>query len=140
MPSWVSKNGVWEPAQERVVDPNQPKGKEVYEGPDRAALDQLKSEGVEHLGTDFMLDPELQTRARQMGYKTVQEYLKVYGWDKEKAEAAYLKAKGVVVDHKDGVRTKPAVFPSGGDSVAPGAKDGRKGGFELPPDVPGGRA
>ena len=28
MPSWVSKEGVWEPAKERVVDPNAPKGKE----------------------------------------------------------------------------------------------------------------
>ena len=137
-PSWISKNGVWEPAQERVVDPNQPAGKEVYEGPDRAALDQLKEEGVEHLGTDFMLDPELQTRARQMGYKTVQEYLKVYGWDKEKAEAAYLKAKAVVVDHKDGVRTKAAIFPSGGDDESRSGK-GRKGGFETPSDVPNAR-
>src|SRR3972149_3455018 len=139
MPSWISNRGVWEPAQERVVDPNQPKGKEVYEGKDRAALEQLQAEGVEHLGTDFNLDPELQTRARQMGFKDVTEYLKTYGWSKEKAEADYLKKKAIVVDHKDGNRTKPAIFPSGGDSVAPGAKDGRKGGFDLPPDVPSAR-
>lgn len=138
MPSFISKGGVWEPAQERVVDPNAPKGKEIYEGPDRAALDMLKAEGVTQLGTSFRLDPELQTRARQMGFKDVDEYLKVYGWDTKKAEEAYLAAKAVVVDHKDPRRKPSSVFPSGGDNTAPGAdpKSHRKGGFELPSDVP----
>ena len=138
MPSWISKGGVWEPAQERVVDPNAPKGQEIYEGLDRAALEQLKTEGVTSLGQSFRLDPELQTRARQMGFKDVDEYLKTYGWDAVKAEAAYNAAKKVVVDHKDEVRKAPAIFPSGGDDESRSGK-GRKGGFDTPADVPSAR-
>jgi hypothetical protein len=138
MPSFISKGGVWEPAQERVVDPNAPKGKEVYEGLDRAALDMLKNENVEHLGQDFRMDPELQTRARQMGFKSVDEYLKVNGYDKEKAEADYQAKKAVVNDHKDPKRKQAAIFPSGGDDESRSGK-GRKGGFDTPADVPSAR-
>jgi len=138
MPSFISRGGVWEPAQERVVDPNAPKGKEIYEGMDRAALEMLKTEGVTHLGAHFRMDPELQTRARQMGFKDVDEYLKVYGWDLKKAEEAYLKAKEVVVDHKDPKKVPAEVFRSGGDDESRSGK-GRKGGFDVPSDVPNAR-
>jgi hypothetical protein len=135
MPSWVSKGGIWEPAQERVVDPNAPRGKEVYEGLDRAALEQLKEEGVNSLGQSFRLDPELQTRARQMGFKDVDEYLKTYGWDIKKAEEDYLKKKSQVNEHKEEVRRQAPVFRSGGDDESMQGK-GRKGGFDIPADVP----
>lgn len=138
MPTWISKGGVWEPALERVVDPNAPKGQEVYEGLDRAALDQLKEEGVTALGMHFRLDPELQTRARQMGFKDVDEYLKTYGWDVKKAEEDYLKKKAVVNDHKDPPRVPPPVLRSGGDDESRSGK-GRKGGFDIPSDVPSAR-
>ena len=138
MPSWISKGGVWEPALERVVDPNAAPGKEIYEGPDRAALEQLKEEGVTNLGTSFRLDPELQTRARQMGFKDVDQYLKVYGWDLKKAEEAYLLVKDKVIDHKDEARKAAKVFPSGGDDESRSGK-GRKGGFDTPADVPSAR-
>lgn len=138
MPSWVSKGGVWEPAQERVVDPNAPKGKEIYEGPDRAAIEQLKAEGVTNLGQSFRLDPELQTRARQMGFKDVDEYLATYGWDVEKAEADYKRKKAVVNDHKEEGRVPAPILPSGGDDVSRSGK-GRKGGFDTPADVPSAR-
>jgi hypothetical protein len=95
----------------------------------------LKTEGVTSLGTHFRMDPELQTRARQMGFKDVEEYLKTYGWDIKKAEEAYLAAKAVVVDHKDPKRKPAAVFPSGGDDESRSGK-GRKGGFDTPADVP----
>jgi hypothetical protein len=135
MPSWISKGGVWEPALERVVDPNAPKGKEIYEGLDRAALEQLKEEGVTALGNHFRLDPELQTRARQMGFKDVDEYLKTYGWDVKKADEDYQKKKVVVNDHKEEQKIQPKVFPSGGDDESRSGK-GRKGGFDVPADVP----
>jgi hypothetical protein len=138
MPSWISKGGVWEPAKERVVDPNAVPGKEVYEGLDRAALEQLKEEGVTNLGNHFRLDPELQTRARQMGFKDVDEYLKTYGWDVKKAEEDYLKKKEVVNHHKDMPKVKAAEFRSGGDDESRSGK-GRKGGFDVPADVPGAR-
>ena len=138
MPSWISKGGVWEPAQERVVDPNAPKGKEIYEGLDRAALEQLKEEGVTSLGNHFRMDPELQTRARQMGFKDVDEYLKTYGWDVKKADEAYVKAKAEVVDHKDPKKKPMVILPSGGDDESRSGK-GRKGGFDTPADVPSAR-
>jgi hypothetical protein len=138
MPSWISKGGVWEPALERVVDPNAPKGQEIYEGKDRAALEQLKEEGVTNLGMHFRLDPELQTRARQMGFKNVDEYLKTYGWDVVKANEDYEKKKLVVEEHKDPKKVSPVIPRSGGDDESRSGK-GRKGGFDVPSDVPNAR-
>lgn len=137
MPSFISKGGVWEPAKERVVNPNAPRGKEVYEGPDRAAVEMLKEENVEHLGMSFRLDPELQVRARQMGFKDVDEYLTTYGYDPKKAEADYLKKKDILVEHKDPRRVPQPIIHGGGENTAPGAdpKSHRRGGFGEKPEV-----
>jgi hypothetical protein len=141
MPTWISKMGVWEPANEYVVDPSKPKGKEIYEGPDRAALEQLKEEGRESLGSNIP-HTDMLVLARQLGFDTVDEYLdKMVPGAKQRSAEAYNKAKGIVETHADPMKKKGVEPPSGGDNTAPGAsaKSHRKGGFELPSDVPNAR-
>jgi hypothetical protein len=121
MPNYNSIGGKWEPAKERVVLPNAEPGKEVYEGPDRAALEQMREQGVESFGQDFMLDPDLQIRARSLGFKTVKEYLNVYGYDEKKSQEQFAKTRARVVDHKR-PQPKPAVrIEGGGTNTAPGS-------------------
>jgi len=81
MPSFISKMGRWFPSKEKQYIPADP-GKNIeegyiYEGPDRAARAVLAEEGVEFLGTDARLDPEIIMRARQLGM-TVDEFLKMH--------------------------------------------------------------
>lgn len=80
MSNWNSKRGVWTPAkEEEFVLKNNPDGtvtREIYRGPDRAALEVLKEEGVDHLGQDAKYDPEIIMRARTLNM-TVDEFLKL---------------------------------------------------------------
>ena len=138
MPTWISKGGVWEPAPEYAVDPKAPKGKEIYEGPDREAQKELQEQGDEHLGTNLP-HPDMLTLARQLGFKTVDEYLEtMVPGAKKRSEEAYSKAKGVVETHENPPKKKGINPPSGGDDESRSGK-GRKGGFDLPSDVPSAR-
>lgn len=137
MPSWISKGGVWEPAEEYAVNPNAPKGQEIYKGPDREAVKILKEEGVDHLGT-ALPDADMLRLARSLGYDSIDKYLaEMVPGAKERSEAAYKKAKGIVEDHKDVPRIKGTDFEGGGKNTAPGAdpKSHRKGGFGEKPEV-----
>jgi len=58
---------------------------------------------------------------------------------KQRSEEAYKKAKGTIEEHKDTPRKQPEVHRSGGDDESRSGK-GRKGGFDLPPEVPTTRA
>lgn len=114
MPSFVSKDGVWFVKKEKVslrnnsgktitnpsmegtkyfgeqVSPGEPF---IYEGPDRAALFELfkldPSGNITVLGTDFHDEPDMINRARQMGYKSVSEYAKIFGYNKEESEKRF---------------------------------------------------
>jgi len=139
VPTFNSKEGIWEPAMERVVDPKAPKGQEIYEGPDRAAMEMLKEQNVTHLGMHYSVDPELVMRARQLGFKNVEEYLKMFNYDKRRAEIAYEENKAKINEHKDLDRKQPGNFIGGGEDTARQGKT-RPGGFGFPDDVPGTRA
>jgi len=135
MPSWISKGGKWYPREEYAVDPKKPKGQEVYEGPDREATKILKESGVEHLGQDYHMNPDLIRQARELGYKDVDTYLKeMFGYEPEKAAKKAAKAQKDVVDHKPKAPKKAKRFASGGDSWA-NPKEGIKGDFGLPKNV-----
>lgn len=135
MSSWISNGGIWNPAKEYSVDPKAPKGKEIYEGPDRGAIEELQAQGVTHLGKNFKTDPEFIVRVRQLGFNSVDDYLKVIGYDEEKARTLYEKQLAEVNAHKD-PEQKPAVNEIGGGIDTAGGKLTRKGGFDWPPDVP----
>lgn len=135
MPSFVSKGGVWEPALERVVDPNAEPGKEVYEGPDRTAQQMLDANGGS-MGVRFDLDPQIVIISRQLGFKSVKEYLEAFGYDQKKADAAYDKAKKVVNTHKDAPR-KPSARIAGGGQDTSGQGKHREGGYGEPEELVG---
>lgn len=123
MPRFVSKDGVWFPAKEKVsltnitdkvkvvdgkeIEPGDPY---IYEGPDRAAEFELFQAGVKNFGIHFKDDPDLINRARQLGYKDVAEYAKAVGYDAEKVRQEFEKNAAVVTKHelperKEGIKT-----------------------------------
>jgi len=135
MPNWVSVLGKWVPKPEYVVDPKAAKGKEVYEGPDRAATQTLKEQEVDHLGQDYKMDPDLIRKSRELGYKDVDEYLReMHGFDKE---AALIKAKANLgeVEERPKPKRKRAVRPQSGGDDTSGQGKHMKGEFDLPPGV-----
>lgn len=74
MPSYDSTVGIWKPAKEKVVVQNEDGQPQIYEGPDRAALEFLKQEGQEFIGIDARKDPENIMRARQLNM-SVEDFL-----------------------------------------------------------------
>lgn len=133
MPTFVS-NGKWFPAKERVVDPNAEPGHEVYEGLDRAAVYDLKAQGVEFLGQDIKLNTELIIRAKQMGFKDINEYLAANGFDEAKAKADFDKKMAIVNTHKNPEPKQASKFQGGGFDTSMQGRDAY-GGFGSTPSV-----
>jgi len=147
MPNYVSKDGVWYPAKEKVglintsgkekevdgkkVAPGEPY---IYEGPDRAALFELFKAKVETFGVDFRTDPELINRVRQLGYKSVDEYAKIMGYDKEKIEKEFKKNASVVTKHELPKKVEAVKTLGGGKDFAGQGQD-KFGGFGEAPKV-----
>ena len=148
MPSFVSINGVWHAAKEKVGLVNlsgkakiingvtvQPGDPYVYEGPDRAALYMLYENKVETLGQDFARDPQMVDLVRKMGFKDMKEYCDFMGIDPTEAAKA---AKDVlalqVTKHELPKRVKEIEVMSGGTERGTG-KEIRKGGFGDAPDL-----
>lgn len=132
MPTFISREGKWVPAKERVVDPKAAEGHEVYEGPDRAAMWDLKSQGVEFLGNDFRLDPEVIVRARQMGFKDIKEYLTAYGYDEKKAAAEFERKAAIVNKHENPTPKVATRFVGGGFDATGNGRDAIGGFGEVP--------
>jgi len=142
MPTWISKGGKWFPAKEFAVNPNftiedQSAGrKPVYEGPDRAAQEILEQEGVEYLGQDFRMNPDLIRQSRELGFKSVDEYLSVmHGVETKKIEEEAEKKAEVVNQHKNPSRKKSIKEVAGGEDRS-GKGQHRYGDFGDPSDVP----
>lgn len=144
MASWVSKDGVFYPAKERVslknisgkvlINPSekgskyhgeevQPGDDFIYEGPDRAAMFQLFKDKVDTLGQDFRQNPDMIYMARQFGYKNVEAYAKAVGYDKEKMEAEFSKKASVVAKHELPVGAKEVLIMGGGQDTSGSGAD-----------------
>ena len=120
MPSYKSDKGIWTPAKEDVYvnyadskfKGNKGRKSHHYNGPDRAAMEQLKEANIDYMGEDVTRNTDNIMRAQQMGLK-VEEYLKL----NEPLTPAQLKAeqdkKDLVVDHSDPI-PKKGVQPQGG--------------------------
>jgi len=152
MPNYVSIDGVWHPAKEKVSLKNitdEPKkiikldGSEeivqsgepyIYEGPDRAALFELYKSGVENFGVDFHHDPELLHRVKNLGFKDVNEYAKSVGYDKKKAQEEFEK-KASVVNKYDLPKRVKAIETMGGGLDTAGQGQDKLGGFDLPKEL-----
>lgn len=143
MAQYISKMGVWEPVNEYAVNPKAQKGKEVYEGPDRDALEQMKEAGLidkdgnvtGSFGQHYSTDPELVIRSRQLGFKTVNEYLHSMNVDIKKLESDYESKKLIQNEHRDPERNSPTRFSGGGTDTSLNGRD-RYGDFKHPDDAP----
>jgi len=158
MPNYVSRDGVWYIAKEKValknnsnqtitnpseegskyfeekVGPGEPF---IYEGPDRAALFELfqadPSGEMTTMGQHFTDDVDLQDRVRQRGYKSVADYAKAVGYNKEKSEARFANLIADIKTHDLPKRVAMIeAAQSGGDNTA-GNTGHMKGNFGEAP-------
>ena len=141
MPTYISKEGTWYPAKEKVslvdhkgVDGRQPGEPYIYEGPDRGALFELWKAGVDKFGMDFRFDSDFINRVRQLGFKNVDEYLKFVGYDEKKAQESADK-KATIVTHHEIEKKVKAIKELGGGQDTSGQGRDAYGGFGKAPDV-----
>lgn len=116
MPRYVSKMGDWKPAKEKVAIVNSKGEPEVYEGPDRAALEEIKAGNVE--SKPFWLDTEWVNRVRQLHNMSMKEYMDSVGFDEKTSNEEFEKKMKEVNLHKDPVRKSATRFASGGKNTA----------------------
>ena len=144
MPRYVSKEGVCLPAKEKVslinntgktitvngkqVEPGEPY---IYEGPDRAALEYMKEQGVEQLGQHFSKDPEFIARVRQVHNCSMKEYMEMCGYDEKTSNEEFERKFKEVNLHKDSPRKSGNKFASGGKNTA-GTSGHYEGGLGEP--------
>lgn len=145
MPRYVSREGVWYPAKEKIGLTNlsgktktvdgkkvEPKEPYIYEGPDRASLFELFQAKVETFGQNFRNNPEFLQAVRNQGFQSVDDYLKSIGYDEKKVQEEFEKKASIV--HKDELpkRVKMVETLGGGVDTTGSGKD-RYGGFGPQP-------
>ena len=146
MPRFISKNGIWHPAKERIALKNlsgkvkivdgkevEPGDDYIYEGPDRASLFVLFKEKVETLGQDFRKNPEFLQAMRNQGFNNVEEYLELVGYDEKKIEEDFKKNAAVVNRGSIAKRVASVKTMGGGVDTAGTGKD-KLGGFGPQPE------
>lgn len=151
MSRFISKEGEWYPANERVILTNHStksiknpstKGKYVdemvapgeqfiYEGPCRAALFELYEAKIDKLGQSFRKNPDFLQSIRTQGFNSIDEYLTFIGYNKEEAEASFKANASVVTKHEIGKRVK-AMDTMGGGKDFSGQGEDIIGGFGDP--------
>jgi hypothetical protein len=147
MPSYISNDGVWTPAKEKVAlvnNENKPitiNGKEIgpgepyiYEGPDRAAEFELFQTGEKHFGVEFWKDPDMIQRAKNLGYKDIFEYATEMGWERKKSQEDFEKKASVVQKHEAPKKSKAREIEGGGKDFSGSGAD-VYGGFGKPKEI-----
>ena len=143
MPQYVSDGGVLHPAKEHAVLPHlSGTDKEIYDGPDRAAMEELaKAYGVDEkgfpkqttFGLPFQRDPDLINRAKQLGFVSVMEYALATGYDPVAAKAEFEK-KAAKIEKYEPPKRQPARQIEGGGVDLSGQVETKYGGFGNPPE------
>ncbi len=129
MPSYVSNNGVWEPAIEKVAITDKNGEPAVYHGKDRAALEAIKNGDV--TSQPFWKDTEFINRVRQVHNMSMKEYMDANGFDEKTSKEDFEKKLAVVNLHKPLPRKPAKRQRSGGANTAgPGSLEGDFGGKE----------
>jgi len=138
MPKFISDEGVWVPAKEKValVRVNEDGNEEpfIYEGPDRAAMEMLKDMDlaeVGYMGQHFTENVDLFELARAKGYDNVEEYVKRLGYKSEKAKELVEKYKKTYHTHEAPKKVQGTTFSGGGVNTATG-QGNKLGGFGEP--------
>lgn len=144
MPNYVSDGGVWHPAKEHVVLPHLTgTEKEIYDGPDRAAMEELaKAYGVDEngypkettFGMPFERDPDLINRAKQLGFVSVKDYADAVGYDAEKAKEEFNK-KAAKINKYEPLKRQPERQIEGGGKDLSGQGKDVYGGLGDPPKL-----
>jgi hypothetical protein len=144
MPTYVSDGGVWHPAKEHAVLPHLAgTDKEVYDGPDRAAMEEMaKASGVDEngypkettFGIPFERDPDLLNRAKQLGFKDTMEYALATGYDPIKAKEEFSKKASVINKYEKPKRQPERQIDGGGKDLSGQGKD-VYGGLGDPPKL-----
>jgi len=144
MPQYVSDGGVWHPANEHAVLPHlSGTDKEIYDGPDRAAMEELaKAYGVDEkgfpkettFGMPFTMDPDLLNRAKQLGFKDAMDLALASGYDPVKAKAEFAK-KAAKIEKYEPPKRQPAREIEGGGKDLSGQGLDKYGGFGTPPEM-----
>lgn len=152
MSRWISLDGKWFPAPERVALKNNtnsvtkiPKKRNekgeiieweevapgmdyIYEGPDRGALFELylidKTGGTKFIGSEFKNDPMFIKMTKDTGFASVKEYLKYIDYDESKVKQRFDEIASKVAPHDI---TKWGKFQ---DMVA-GGRDTSGGGADI---------
>lgn len=143
MPNFVSILGEWKPKKEYHIDAKAKRGTNpVYDGPDRAAVEYMKANNhvdengnPTSFGERYDSQDELIIKSRELGFKSVDEYLIARNKDPKKLRAIQEKKLEEYVDHEAINKVPAGVFESGGDDVS-GSGKGRKGGFGDAADAP----
>ena len=145
MPSYNSKCGELYPAKEHVVLPHlSGTDKEVYDGPDRAAENELAvAFGVDangkpkqkFFGIHFKNDPDIINRARSLGYKNVEEFASAMGYnDTPEQEAIKNKEKEKIVHNPNApIKKSEGVQKLGGGTDTSGQGNDINGGLGNDP-------
>ena len=130
MPTYISKGGEWFPAKEHAVLPHlSGTSREVYDGPDRAALYALWVESgkpadakncLEHLGSSFKNDPDFVNRVRQLGFAKIDDYLAFIGYDEKAANKLADENLVRVKSHEVLKRAKAIEIDGGGTEFGSG--------------------
>lgn len=141
MASYDSKDGVWIPKIEKVALIDKESGEPyIYEGPDRAAFEYLKAQGVDHLGVPFYKDSEIIFRAKQFNM-TLEEFCELHKNTEAERTKKYDAAHAVKQLHKPlkpNERKAPIKVESGGKDTA-NPKNNMDGALApLPSNVPSG--
>lgn len=131
MPEYVSVGGKWEARNIYHVNANAKRGENpVYEGPDPEAKRELEAGNIN--STPGNTHPDMIVRARELGFKTVDEFLKTtMGVDYQenlKKQEAKLKEFDVTSERDKKPKKKPVRVPSGGDDYS-GSGKSVEGGF-----------
>lgn len=146
-PNYVSKEGVFFPAKEKVGLINRSgktitvEGKEVkdgepyiYEGVDRAALYELYLQGTETMGQNFRQNPEFLANVRNQGFSNVDEYLKAIGYEENMTEEEFEKKISRVNKHELPKKVAAVKVLGGGKDFAAQGED-KYGSFDKPKEL-----
>ena len=102
MPNFISKDGIQKPRIERVAYTDQEGMPQIYEGPDRGAVNYMKEQGLDpekdHLGMLYTEDPDILMRAHERKM-TVAEFTKEKLHPKAEREKEFVKKEKEIVTH-----------------------------------------
>jgi len=141
MSRWISCDGKWFPALEKVSlvnhgpEKKHPKTGEtiktgepyIYEGPDRGALFELwqidKEGKVTYIGKDFKTDLDFLRMIKDQGFKNLKEYLDYVDYDGVKSKEEFDKKASMVTSHEITHRENPLEVIAGGADTSGGGAD-----------------